>query len=110
MAMTRRQMLSGGGALLIGLGLWQAGESAYIEAKAWLAQDLLEDAWAKTLGGAQQVKPWSWADTWPVARLQAPDLNIDRIVLAGASGRTLAFGPAGSFETASLATDWNRQA
>jgi len=87
-------MLHGGGALLIGLGLWQASEAAYIEAKAWLAQDLLEDAWARTLGGAEQVKPWSWADTWPVARLQAPGLNIDRIVLAGASGRTLAFGPA----------------
>ena len=38
-------------------------------------------------------KPWPWADTWPVARLQLPRLSVDLIVLAGAYGRTLAFGP-----------------
>ncbi|HEY9550246.1 MAG TPA: sortase, partial [Kiloniellaceae bacterium] len=35
-----------------------------------------------------------WADTWPVARLRVPAEDVDLIVLAGASGRTLAFGPA----------------
>ena len=88
------RVLSGAGAVLIGLGLWQGGEAAYIEAKAWLAQGLLERSWRETLGGARQVKPWPWADTWPVARLAVPDLGLARIVLAGASGRTLAFGPA----------------
>ena len=42
----------------------------------------------------EPVKPWPHADTWPVARLEVPHLGIDQIVLAGASGRTLAFGPA----------------
>ena len=40
-----------------------------------------------------RVKPWPWADTWPVARLSVPRLGERWIVLAGASGRTLAFGP-----------------
>ena len=62
--------------------------------KAELAQYLLlEKAWTRTLQGENQVKPWPWADTWPVARLQLPKYGIDLIVLSGASGRTLAFGP-----------------
>ncbi len=78
---------------LVGLGAWQAGGGGYILAKAWLAQVLLSRAWAATLAGAREARPWAWADTWPVARLQVPGLSIDHIVLAGAGGRTLAFGP-----------------
>ena len=74
-------------------GMWQIGSASYIHAKAILAQVLLETAWDKTLHGQQEVKPWSWADTWPVSRLNVPGLGIDRIVLAGASGSSLAFGP-----------------
>jgi len=80
--------------LLLTLGLWQLGGAAWIHGKAWLAQRLLDRAWAETLAGGREVKPWPWADTWPVARLQVPALEIDLYVLAGASGRTLAFGPA----------------
>jgi sortase A len=39
------------------------------------------------------VKPWAWADTWPVARISVPRLGRSAIVLAGASGQALAFGP-----------------
>ena len=67
--------------------------SAYIHAKAVLAQILLEAAWVDTLNGHNEVKPWPWADTWPVSRLTVPRLGISRIVLAGASGSSLAFGP-----------------
>jgi len=80
-------------AVLAAAGLWLAGDGLYIRAKAVLAQHLLSRAWAETRDGAARVKPWSWADTWPVARLRAPRLGIDQIVLAGGSGRTLAFGP-----------------
>jgi len=80
--------------LLLALGLWQLGGAAWIHGKAWLAQRLLDSAWAATLAGGSQVRPWPWADTWPVARLSVPDLEVDLYVLAGASGRTLAFGPA----------------
>lgn len=92
--MTRRGRFAGGLAgLLLLLGLWQLGEGAWIHAKARLAQVLLEDSWARTLAGERQVKPWPWADTWPVARLVAPAQGEDLIVLAGGGGRTLAFGP-----------------
>ena len=78
---------------LFGLGSWQLGEGAWIQGKAWLAQRLLEHAWARTLEGESQVAPWPWADTWPVARLRMDALAVDLIVLEGESGRTLAFGP-----------------
>ena len=73
------------------LGFWQLGQGAYIPAKAWLAQELMQRAWRRAVRGSGQPAPWPWADTWPVARLQTP--NVELIVLEGASGRTLAFGP-----------------
>jgi len=81
---------------LLGFGLWQLGGAAWIHGKAALAQVLLEQAWAARLDGAKEkeTRPWPWADSAPVARLGVPRLGIDQIVLAGASGRTLAFGPA----------------
>jgi sortase A len=78
---------------LVLFGLWQTGSGAWIYVKAHLAQALLQRAWAGTLAGQQDAKPWPWADTWPVARLVVPRLGIDQIVLEGAYGRTLAFGP-----------------
>jgi len=75
------------------IGLWQTGNGAWIYLKAQLAQVQLQRAWAGTLAGQQEVKPWLWADTWPIARLAVPSLGIDQIVLEGAYGRTLAFGP-----------------
>ena len=88
-------------ALVIGLiGLSQVGHAGYIHAKAWLAQVLISQAWERTLAGETQVKPWPWADTWPVARLRAPRQGIERFVLAGANGRSIAFGPGHLFGTA----------
>ena len=78
---------------LVFVGLWQTGSGAWIYIKAQLAQVLLQRAWASTLAGQQEVKPWPWADTWPIARLVVPSQGIDQIVLEGAYGRTLAFGP-----------------
>ena len=75
------------------LAAWQLGAAGLILAKAALAQHLLESAWSRTRAGERQAKPWPWADTWPVARLSVPAKGIDVVVLAGASGRTLAFGP-----------------
>lgn len=68
------------------------GEALKIEAKARLAQYLIADAWEETLQTGAPVRPWSWADTWPVARIRSighPDLYV----LAGAHGSALAFGP-----------------
>jgi sortase A len=78
---------------LVVVGVWQLGQGVWIYAKAGLAQHLLQRAWARTLAGETGVKPWPWADTWPVARLRVPAHGADLIVLEGASGRTLAFAP-----------------
>jgi len=80
-------------AAVLCLGFWQLGQGAYIPAKAWLAQELMQRAWVRTGAGEERATPWPWADTWPVARLTAKARNTDLIVLAGGSGRTLAFGP-----------------
>ena len=74
-------------------GLWFVANASYIHVKATLAQYLLEAAWSESVMGQKEVKPWPWADTWPVARLNVPGLGINRIVLAGANGSSLAFGP-----------------
>jgi len=75
------------------LGFWQLGQGAYIPAKAWLAQELMQRAWRRAQDGDAEVAPWPWADTWPVARLSAKGGDIELIVLEGGSGRTLAFAP-----------------
>jgi sortase A len=94
--MIPRSLILVGGALLCAAGLALFAHAGWIHAKALLAQMLLERAWSARLDGAPAAaaKPWSWADTAPVARLSVPRLGVEQIVLAGASGRTLAFGPA----------------
>jgi sortase A len=81
--------------------------SGRIYVKAWLAQRLLLRAWAETRGGTARAKPWPWADTWPVARLSVPRHRVELIVLADASGRSLAFGPGHVGGTAPLGADGN---
>ena len=78
-------MLVATGFVLIGQGLW-------IPAKSALAQALLERAFAQSTGTIA-IKPWSWADTYPVARIAFPSLGRAFIALAGSSGQALAFGP-----------------
>lgn len=80
-------------AALLALGFWQLGQGAYIPAKAWLAQELMQRAWLRVTAGEDRAAPWPWADTWPIARLTVKSRDVDLIVLAGGSGRTLAFGP-----------------
>lgn len=77
----------------LGLALWQWCQAGWIAGKAVAAQWLLERAWAESSEGQAGQRPWPWADFAPVARLSVPALDVDRIVLGDASGRTLAFGP-----------------
>jgi sortase A len=80
--------------LLLALaGLILFGQGAYIHAKALLAQVLLERAFTETIATGRDTKPWSWADTWPVARIEVKRIGASAIVLAGSSGQALAFGP-----------------
>lgn len=73
------------------LGIYQFSGGLYIFAKAELAQYLIANAWHKNLLSSQEHKPWPWADTSPVAELTIKDQKW--YVLAGASGRNLAFAP-----------------
>jgi len=98
---TRRRRFLALGALLAMAGAWLVGEAGWIHAKAGLAQYLIGRSWESHRKGDPAAKPWPWADTRPIARLRVPGLGIDQFVLAGLSGRTLAFGPAmpdGTFE------------
>lgn len=87
--------------VMLAASTWQFADAALIHAKAWLAQQLLQRAWQATLAGQQHVRPWPWADHWPIARLQVPHLQQDLIVLTGAGGNSLAFAPGHLSRTAS---------
>ncbi|MGU3538985.1 class GN sortase [Methylobacterium sp. A54F] len=78
-------------ALLTLAGLGIAAQAAWIPVKGALAQVLLERAFARTLAEGRPVRPWPWADTAPVARLTVAGRSF--VVLRGASGQALAFGP-----------------
>ncbi|MCB9959915.1 MAG: class GN sortase [Rhodospirillaceae bacterium] len=81
------------GAAFGAVGLLLVGDAAAIHVKAWLGQVLLDRAWSRTLAGDDEVAPWPWADTWPVARLRSEAHGVDLTVLSGATGATLAWGP-----------------
>lgn len=87
---------------LLTISLVAFGQAGYIKAKAIFAQHLLSNAWEQTLQDGKPHKPWSWADTYPVAKLEVPSQDIEQIVLAGASGRNLAFGPGHVLSSAKL--------
>lgn len=85
-------------ALLVLIIGWQWGSALGIEFKARLAQVLIEKAWQQQLETPElSARPWPWADTHPVGRLQWLDagreVKQDLYVLAGADGSSLAFGP-----------------
>src|SRR5688572_3016412 len=90
--MSRAAIVRYAACVLAAAALWQFGEALYIAAKAELAQHLIAKAWARAQSGVVAPKPWPWADTTPVARLTVYGRQL--YVLADASGRTLAFGPA----------------
>jgi sortase A len=88
------RMLSAAALLMLAAGVWLLGGAAWIQGKAVLAQVLIARAWAANLDdGKPHERPWSWADTTPVGRLEFVRQRRSMIVLAGDAGRILAFGP-----------------
>ena len=75
------------------------GKSSWIMLKAEVSQVLLTRAFAQSVSTGSPVKPWNWADTWPVAQVRVPRLGASSIVLNGATPEALAFGPALLAET-----------
>ena len=90
--MLRRRLLRVNGvrllmSCLLCLGFWQLGQGAYMPAKAWLAQEMMQRAWRKAEMGDEDTTPWPWADTYPVARMSAKNGAIELIILEGGSGQ-----------------------
>lgn len=79
--------------LLLGLAAWQLGRAGLLAAKAWAAPILIEHAWEESLQAGVVKRPWPWADSGPVARLEVPRLQLKRFILGGDNMRNLAFGP-----------------
>lgn len=100
--LSRRSLLNLLSVLCLGLSLFLFGQSAWIFAKAQLAQVLLERAFSQSIVSGVPVKAWGWADTWPVARMEISRIQASAIVLHGGSGEALAFGPALLNETAAI--------
>jgi sortase A len=69
------------------------GKSCWITLKAEVAQVLLDRAFNHSIVSGENTKPWSWADTWPVAEVRIPRLKAKAVVLTGATGEAMAFGP-----------------
>ncbi|WP_083776319.1 class GN sortase [Erythrobacter sp. NAP1] len=80
-------------AALLVSGAALVAKALYIPVKAEVAQVLLERAFERGVASGAPVKPWSWADTAPVARVSVPRLGASEIVLSGGSGEAMAFGP-----------------
>lgn len=81
-------------AALVAAAVFFSVQSAWIPLKAQVGQVLLKQAWSERLSGEGDGRPWPWADTVPVAQLSIPRLGLEQLVLEGASGRNLAWGPA----------------
>jgi len=79
--------------LLMLTGVTLAGHGIYIKAKAALSQVLLARAFDARLAGDVRAKPWPWADFTIAGRIEAPRIAQSAIVIAGASGQAMAFGP-----------------
>lgn len=81
-------------ALIALAGLMLVGKGFYMKAKAEVSQVLLKRSFEAQLNGDADGKPWPWADFQTAAEISAPRLDRSAIVLEGASGEALAFGPA----------------
>jgi len=88
---------------LVGLAL--VINASYIQLKAQLAQVLIASAYAQQITSGRATKPWPWADTRVLGQLEIGD-NTDYI-LADASMRNLAFGPAHMSQTSALGEQGN---
>lgn len=76
---------------LIILGSLLCLNASWLPIKAWLSQQLISYSWHQTVSLNQKIKPWPWADTYPIAELSFQRLNKQIVVLNGGDPTTLAF-------------------
>jgi sortase A len=75
-----------GGVVLICQGI-------YMDAKAIIAQGLIAHSWQQRTAGSPPPKPWWWADTKAIAKLEVARLDKQVYIMQDDSGESLAFGP-----------------
>ena len=76
---------------LIIIGSLLCLNASWLPIKAWLSQQLISDSWHQTVRLDKRIKPWPWADTYPIAELSFQRLNKKIVVLNGGDPTTLAF-------------------
>lgn len=81
------------GLALLALGALILGVDGARLLRGALARTLLERAWISYRETGRSVRPWPWADTHPIARLDIPRLGEQHVVVEGAFGDALAHGP-----------------
>lgn len=77
--------------MLVGFAL--VAKASYIHIKAGVAQLLISSAWEARAKNQLPAKPWPWADTWPVAKIEIDALGVTQYIMSDVSGQSLAFGP-----------------
>jgi len=75
------------------IGALLLSQAFYMDAKAILAQLLIAHSWTTADKQSSAPKPWPWADTRAIAKLEVPALGKTLFVMQDASGESLAFGP-----------------
>lgn len=88
----RRRVVAAFALALVASGGVLVLRGGYMEAKAALADILIARAFDAYVRDGTLHRPWSWADHAPIAVLRVPRLDVERHVLTGASGSSLAFG------------------
>lgn len=86
---------------LVILGAVLCVHASWLPTKAWLSQQLIQHSWQQSLAAQPRqnsqgylrnaIKPWPWADTFPIALLSFQRLRETIVVLNGGDPTTLAF-------------------
>lgn len=79
--------------LLLIVGPLLIFQGSYMDIKALLAQKLIETSWHRAVAQRKPTKPWWWADTRAIAKLEVERLEQTVFVMQDESGESLAFGP-----------------
>ena len=80
--------------LVVGLAaLALLGSAALVHGRALAGQLVLGWAWEKARVAGYPIEPWPESDLRVRARLHAPRLGVERIVLDSATGQALAYAP-----------------
>lgn len=79
--------------ILLSLGVLQFVQDYFEQAQNWLVQNLLHTAWVQSQASGSPMRPWPWADDWPLARLTMPSLETEQVILANMGDSGAEFAP-----------------